>query len=106
MKNHSVLLSLKNIIANQRHLKVVNLILVQNYFALDKSLRELINSIIMFKLNKTQTEKIFIENVEQAKDKFEEIRNFVYNEPYSWLFINVPSQRIFKGWDEIIYEDE
>jgi hypothetical protein len=77
LKNHSVLLSLKNIIANQRHLKVVNLILVQNYFALDKSLRELINNIIMFKLNKTQTEKIFIENVEQAKDKFEEIRNFV-----------------------------
>jgi hypothetical protein len=30
LKNHSVLLSLKNIIANQRHLKVVNLILVQN----------------------------------------------------------------------------
>jgi KaiC/GvpD/RAD55 family RecA-like ATPase len=106
LKNHSVLLSLKNIIANQRHLKVVNLILVQNYFALDKSLRELINNIIMFKLNKTQTEKIFIENVEQAKDKFEEIRNFVYNEPYKWMFINVPTNRIFKEFDEIIYEDE
>ena len=106
LKNHSVLLSLKNIIANQRHLKVVNLILVQNYFALDKSLRELINNIIMFKLNKTQTEKIFIENVEQAKDKFEEIRNFVYNEPYKWMFINVPTNRIFKEFDEIIYEDD
>jgi hypothetical protein len=80
--------------------------LVQNYFALDKSLRELINNIIMFKLNKTQTEKIFIENVEQAKDKFEEIRNFVYNEPYKWMFINVPTNRIFKEFDEIIYEDD
>ena len=106
VQKSSVLLSLKNIIANQRHLKVVNLILVQNYFALDKSLRELINNIIMFKLNKTQTEIIFIENVEQAKDKFEEIRNFVYNEPYKWMFINVPTNRIFKEFDEIIYEDE
>jgi len=49
LKSHSVLLSLKNIVANQRHLKVVNFILLQNYFALDKSLRELCNNIILFK---------------------------------------------------------
>jgi hypothetical protein len=106
LKNHSVLLSLKNIIANQRHLKVVNLILVQNYFALEKSLRELISNIIMFKLNKTQTEKIFNENVEHAKDKFEVIRDFVFDEPYNWMFINISSQKIFKGFDEILYNEE
>jgi len=61
LKDHSVLISLKNIIANQRHLKVCNIILLQNYYALDKSLRELANNIIMFKLNKSQTEKIFNE---------------------------------------------
>ena len=105
LKNHSVLLSLKNIIANQRHLKVVNFILLQNYFALDKSLRELCNNIILFKLNKTQTEKIFIENVESAKDKFEYIRDCVFDKPYEWMFINVPTQRIFKGFDEILYND-
>ena len=106
LKNHSVLLSLKNIIANQRHLKVVNLILVQNYFALEKSLRELINNIIMFKLNKTQTEKIFNENVESARDKFDAIRDFVFDEPYRWLFINVPSNRIFKEFDEILFDED
>ena len=105
LKDHNVLLSLKNIIANQRHLKVCNIILLQNYFALDKSLRELANNIIMFKLNKSQTEKVFNEAVESAKDKFEEIRNLVYDKPYTWLFINLPSQRIFKEWDEIIYND-
>jgi DNA replication protein DnaC len=105
LKNHSVLLSLKNIIANQRHLKVVNFILLQNYFALDKSLRELCNNIILFKLNKTQTEKIFIENVESAKDKFEYIRDCVFDKPYEWMFINVPTQRIFKGFDEILYDE-
>jgi hypothetical protein len=100
-----VLLSLKNIVANQRHLKVVNFILLQNYFALDKSLRELCNNIILFKLNKTQTEKIFIENVESAKEKFEYIRDCVFDKPYEWMFINVPTQRIFKGFDEILYEN-
>jgi precorrin-2 dehydrogenase/sirohydrochlorin ferrochelatase len=80
--------------------------LVQNYFALEKSLRELISNIIMFKLNKTQTQKIFNENVEHAKDKFEVIRDFVFDEPYNWMFINISSQKIFKGFDEILYNEE
>jgi hypothetical protein len=106
LKNNDVLRSLKNIIANQRHLKVCNFILLQNYFSLDKSLRELANNIIMFKLNKSQTEKIFNESIESAKEKFDEIRNIVFDKPYSYMFINVPSQRIFKEWDEIIYNGD
>ena len=106
LKNNDVLRSLKNIIANQRHLKVCNFILLQNYFSLDKSLRELANNIIMFKLNKSQTEKIFNESIESAKDKFHDIRNVVFDKPYSYMFINLPSQRIFKEWDEIIYNDD
>lgn len=106
LKDVTVLSSLKNIIANQRHLKCVNLILMQNYFALDKSLRELINNVIMFKLNKTQTEKVFVEVVEGGKEMFEEIRNLVFDQPYKWLFINCPSQRIFDGFDEILWQND
>ena len=36
LKDYQILKNLKSIIANQRHLKVVNLILLQNFFALDK----------------------------------------------------------------------
>ena len=79
---------------------------MQNYFSLDKSLRELINNVILFKLNKTQTEKVFTECVESARDKFEDIRDFVFDKPYTWMFINVPTQRIFKEWDEILYDDD
>jgi len=106
LKNNDVLRSLKNIIANQRHLKVCNFLLLQNYFSLDKSLRELANNIVMFKLNKSQTEKIFNESIESAKEKFNDIRNIVFDKPFSFMFINVPSQRIFKEWDEIIYNDD
>ena len=106
LKNNLVLQSLKSIIANQRHLKVCNIILLQNYYALDKSIRELANNLIIFKLNKSQTEKIFNESVESAKDKFSQIRDLVFDKPYTWMFINLPTQRIFKEWDEIIYNDD
>ena len=49
LKDYNTLKSLKSIIANQRHLKVVNLILLQSFFALDNFLRELINNAILFK---------------------------------------------------------
>ena len=107
LKDTTVLKSLKNIIANQRHLKVVNFILLQNYFSLDKSLREIITNIIMFKMNKSQTEKIFNENIESNKDKFDVIRDMVFDKPYTWMFINPSSQRMFNSdWNEIIYDNE
>lgn len=106
LKDYEVLKNLKSLIANQRHLKIVNLILLQNFFALDKSLRELINNIILFKLNKSQNDKIFNEIIETHKDKFDKIRKLVFNKPYTWLFINIKSQRIFKEWDEIIFDED
>ena len=106
LKDYEILKNLKSIIANQRHLKVVNLILLQNWFALDKSLRDLINNVILFKLNKSQNEKIFNEIIETHKDKFDLIRKLVFNKPYTWLFINMKSQRMFKEWDEILFDDD
>lgn len=106
LKNPVVLNSLKNIIANQRHLHVVNLILVQNFFALHKSLREIVNNVILFKLGKSQTEKVFNEIIELHRDKFDKIRDLVYDEKYNWLFVNVATQRIYKKFDEIIFEED
>jgi GTPase SAR1 family protein len=106
LKNRFVLESLKNIIANQRHLHVTNLILCQNFFALDKSLREIVNNIILFRLGKSQTEKIFNEIIELHREKFDEIRDLVFDEKYNWLFVNVGTQRIYKKFDEIVLNDE
>ena len=57
-------------------------------------------------MNKSQTEKIFNENIESGKDFFDKIRDMVFDKPYTWMFINPSSQRIFKEWDEIIYDNE
>jgi hypothetical protein len=105
LKNKFVLNSLKNIIANQRHLHITNLILCQNFFALDKSLRELVNNVILFKLGKSQSEKLFNELIELHKDKFDKIRDLVFDEKYNWMFMNLATQRIYKKFDEIIFDE-
>ena len=106
LKSKWVLKGLKNIIANQRHLKCVTLIMVQNYFALDRSLRELINNGIIFKLGKLQMKKVYEELIETDTDNFEDVIDLVFDKPYEYLFINIGSQRIYKGFDEIVDLDD
>ena len=107
LKNAEVLRSLKNIIANQRHLKLVNWILLQNFISLDKSLRNIVNNVFLFKLNKTQMQTIYEELIEDKKECFEDINKLVFNEPYKWLFINLNTQRIYNSdFDELIIKDE
>jgi hypothetical protein len=106
LKDYAVINEFKNIVANQRHLKVVNLILLQNYFALDNKIREIVNNVIFFKMDKKQTEKIFAEVAEMPKDVFEEVIKHVFDEPHSWVMINQRQKRIYKGFDEIVIEDD
>jgi len=63
---------------------------------LDKSLRELINNVILFKLGKSQTQKVFDDVVETHRDVFENVRRLVYDEPHNWLFISIKTQKLFK----------
>lgn len=95
----------KNMVANQRHLKVVNLILLQNYFALHPQIREIINNLIFFKMDKKQTNKIFEEVAELPKDIFLTLNDFIFDEPHNWCLINQKNKKIYKMWDEIIIED-
>ena len=106
LKDYNTLKSLKNIICNQRHLKVVNLILLQNWFALDRSLREVVNNVILFKLGKSQNEKIFNEIIESHRDRFDQLRRFVFDKPHEYMFVNIKSQRVFKGFNEILFDNE
>jgi hypothetical protein len=96
----------KNMVANQRHLKVVNLILLQNYFALHPQIREIINNLIFFKMDKKQSTKIFDEVAELPKDVFLTLNDFIFDEPHNWCLINQKNKKIYKMWDEIIIDDE
>lgn len=106
LKNKHVLDKLQEMIANQRHIKLVNIILCQNFYKIDPKIREIINNIILFKLDKKQTEKIFNDAVELHLDKFEVIRDLVFDKPYEWMFISKIDQKIYKKFDEIIIMDD
>ena len=107
LKDKFVLKSFKNIIANRRHLKSTTFCIVQNYNALDKSLRALATNIICFaNLTPSQFETIREEHLNIDKDTFKKIRKMCYSEPHDWMLINCESERIFKKFDEIIYEEE
>ena len=102
MKDKLVVKILKKIVANQRHLHLVNLIILQNFQALDKSIRRIINNLIFFKMDKQQNEDIMTEVIPYKKELFDEIIKIGFDEAYSWIFINLNTGRTFKMWDEII----
>lgn len=103
LKNKFVLTSFKKIIANRRHLRTTIICICQNYTALDKSLRLLVNNIIAFNLGNVQFQKIKEEHLNMKQETFDEIRKFSYKNPHDWILINPDSERIFKGFHEIDY---
>jgi DNA replication protein DnaC len=96
---------LKEIIFNRRHYHVSIYFLCQTYLSIEPEIRKLFSNVFVFKTSRKEFEKIFEELVESKKDYINVISKIVYDEPYKYLFINVDSQRMFKNFDEIIFEE-
>ena len=103
LKDKEVRKLLKEIIMNRRHKYVSIFFLTQTYFSVDKEIRRLFSNIFVFKVNHESMMNIFEEVVESHKDKVREIVSLVYDKPFQYLFINVSTQRMFKGFDEIVF---
>ena len=104
LKNKETLKLLKELIFNRRHLHVSIYFLVQTWFSVEKSIRKLFSNIFCFKVSKNELEDIFQEVIEQKKELIPEISKIVFDKPYQYLFINTDSQRLFKGFDELLIE--
>jgi hypothetical protein len=98
--------TLKRMIYNRRHLKLNIVMTAQVYPNIPLDIRKCITNLIMFKPPKMELEKVFEELIESKKESFEDIMKIVYDEPHNFLFVNVPSQKMFKNFDEIIIDDE
>ena len=98
--------TLKKIVFNRRHLKCNMIITAQSYVNLPMDIRKCIQNLIMFKPSKLELERVFNELVESKKENFMDIMRIAYNDPHNFLFINIPTQRIFRNWDELILPDE
>jgi cellulose biosynthesis protein BcsQ len=106
LKDKYVAKKLLEIVANRRHLKTSVWLLAQTYKSVPRQIRQVITNLFVFKINKTEMENIFTEQVELFKEHFQRILKKSYMEPHDYLFIDTGTQRLFRGFDEILLEDE
>lgn len=108
LKDGDVAKLLKELVFNRRHLHTSIYFLCQTWFSVPKDLRKLFSNIFVFRVSKQELKTIFDETIED-KDKQEmvsEITKFVFDRPFQYLFINTDSQRLFKGWDELVFSGD
>ena len=105
LKDNEIRKLLKEIIFNRRHYHISIYFLCQIYLSCEKTIRKLFSNIFVFRVNKTELETIFNEVVESKKDYIYDIAKIVFETPHQYLFINTDSQRLFKGFDELIIPD-
>lgn len=105
LKNNETRNMLKELIFNRRHLHCSIFFLVQTWYSIEKDIRKLFSNIFVFRVSKIELENIFEEVVEHKKDDILDISKIVYDKPYKYLFINTDTQRLFSGFDELIFPD-
>ena len=106
LKNSEVKKLLKQLVYNRRHLSCSIIFLVQSWLSVEKDIRKLFSNIFCFRVSKNELENIFDEVVESKSKYITDISRLVFDEKYKYLFINVPSQRLFDGFNEIIINEE
>ncbi len=105
-KSKTIIDTLKKMIYNRRHLKLNLIITAQSYVNIPLDVRKNITNLILFKPPKKEMELIFEELIENKKDLFVDIMKMTYGEKHNFLFVNVPTQRMFKNFDELIIKEE
>lgn len=106
LKNGDVKQLLKELIFNRRHLRTTVIFLVQTWYSIERDIRKLFSNIFCFRVSKQELSTIMDEVVESKAKYMNDIAKIVFDEPYKYLFINVNTQRLFDGFDELIFDEE
>jgi hypothetical protein len=75
---------------------------MQSFLSCPKEIRKLITNAFLNKCSKVECENFMAELFKTHKDDVIDIMNFVYDKPHQYLMINVDSQKLYKGFDELI----
>lgn len=106
LKDSEILKLMKEMIMNRRHLHISVYMLSQTFKSVPKEIRKLFSNIFLFKVSKHELNDVFLELIEHEKQDVLEISRLVFDKPFEYLFINTDSQRLFKGFDEIIFNHD
>jgi len=105
-KNTDIQKLLLHMINNRRHARISIWICAQNYITIPRMVRQGLTDLFVFKINKTEMENIFLEQVESYKEDFMKIMKGCYTESHNFLYINTNSQRMFCNFNEILIEEK
>lgn len=96
---------LSSIILKNRHLRTSLFVLTQNYFQSPKSIREIMNSVILWNTNKSICEKFFMEQLALKPEQFHKLMKLCPTR-HDYILFNGDTKRIFiNGKDEVIFDD-
>jgi len=104
LKDKEIAKLLKKINYNRRHNHISIFFLTQTYLSLNPDIRKVFtNLFIINNIAPLEFDKIIEEQTKTINKKnAEQIYKMAFDTPHNFLFINTPSQKIFKNWDEII----
>jgi hypothetical protein len=102
-KNKDIEKSLEKLVIKLRHINTSIILLQQNFQKLPKKMRSLIYNIICFDLGKEELQEIFDEVIKKNRNQYMELLEFSFNEPHDWICVNTKSRRIYKKFDEIVF---
>lgn len=105
LKDKTILKLMREMIMNRRHLHISVFFLSQTFKSCPKDVRKLFSNIFIFKVSKHELTDIFDELIEHKKADVLEIVKLVFDKPYEYLFINTDTQKMFKGFDEILIQE-
>lgn len=105
LKSKEIQQLLKRMSYNRRHLKLVQIFLIQSWVAVPLTIRKLFSNLICFKISKKEFELVCDETIEQDKDISLGLME-LYKEPHDYLFINITSQKIYLNQNEIEIEED
>jgi hypothetical protein len=105
LKDNDIILMLKKMLIKSRHLNCFFIFTLQAYNMFPLVLRKLITNITLFKpKNNIETENIRSELLNMNKEDFNELYNYVFDEPYNHLDFDTTTMTIRKNYQLLTIE--
>jgi len=107
LKDPDIQKLLLHMVNNRRHASLSIWLCCQTYNSIPRQIRQGLNNLFVFKINKTEMTNIFTEQIELDDKMMRQVLKYVFKEPHDFMYINADTQRLFSNWHEIeIHDDE
>jgi hypothetical protein len=97
---------LKELFMNKRHLRTSVIVVSQTWFSIPKEIRRLFDNLFCFRVSKDEMRNIADEILESKKEYTDDIAKLIFDKKFKWMFVNINTQRVFDGFNELIFPDD